>query len=211
MSKKLEFGFCPYIGKHYSEANKKLLIVGASHYCAADDFDSDFTINCMKKYLNYKQGVAESPGGYTRTYTRFANVAIGRKLSSQEVVAFYQKIAYYNYLQDPEGDTAKDKHPDKFNEEKHLCLFKKVLNELKPDIAVIWGEKVWQTLPKSLYQDWGRKQLSDNGLSNERHGRLWEYCMEYGPVIFCAVYHPCSLYFNYERFSPLLKRLNLQF
>jgi|GEM_PF-5324864 len=212
MSEKLEFGFFPYIGKHYSKANPKLLIVGASHYCAVDDCDSDFTIQCMKKYIVYKQGIAESPGRWTGTFTKFANVTAGRKLSSQEVVAFYQKIAFYNYLQEPEGDTVQDKHPEKFCKQEHLCLFKKLLNENKPDIAVIWGNRVWQVIPEEIHKSKGRKQLSDKGLFHELHGRLWEYYMEDGrPVIFCAVDHPSSSSFSYERFSPLLKRLNLQF
>ena len=63
MGKKMEFGFRPYVGKDYYKTSRNLLIVGASHYCAADDCDIDFTSRCMEKYLAYKQGIAESPDG----------------------------------------------------------------------------------------------------------------------------------------------------
>ena len=210
MGKKMEFGFRPYVGKDYYKASRNLLIVGASHYCASDDCDIDFTSRCMEKYLAYKQGVAESPGGWIGTFTKFANAAAGRKLAPWELVAFYQRVAFYNYLQEPEGATEKEKHPEKFNDPRHLCLFKKALHELEPGIVIVWGEKVWQALPEDLGK--GRKQLSEDGLPGELHGRLWEYYMADGrPVIFCAVDHPSSPFFSHERFSPLLRRLNLKF
>jgi len=200
--------FKPWIGKNYlthGYNGKKIFLLGESHYCGdclapCPDYFSEKcknkTIQVVEDFLNYKNnnGVHKP---YMTTYTRFTNIFIGKKIRNNELINFWNSVVFYSYIQ-----IAMDKprqEPSMEDFETGDEAFVEVIQELQPDVIIVWGNRLWEKMPDSFHE------INEDFL--DRQGRLLYYYFNNGKEIpAMGIYHPSSSYFTYED-SPFFKVL----
>ena len=151
--------FDPYKGEFYgtgkSILSKKMLVVGASHYCqdfyecgnncgiiAKNQKCPDFTWSVFDTYFSSPERKR-----WMTTYTAFANSVFGFDASFEDRCKFYQSVVFANYLQRTEGEKGNEKHNSWFRNPQNADAFKQTIAEYAPEVVVIWGSRVWRALP----------------------------------------------------------------
>lgn len=188
-----EIFFQPWVGDYYADNEhnvfgRKIMVVGASHYCKRlhaecnvcgesyydGEFCRDYTKHCIEKgYLTHEWK-------RNRTYSDFVQFFYSRKASRAEQAALIRSIIFYEYLQQCEGQTAHESHPELFAEDRHLNAFKEMLSFYVPDVVLFWGRHAWNQLPKNL--DYGDYEADGPDQRN--------YPFEGKNIVFCALRHP---------------------
>lgn len=150
----------PWVGDRYRQANPglRLLIVGESHHHNGPTKDrEDLTRNLIKCVLN---------GSRISFYTKVA------QLFGESPTAFYQHVAFYNYLQEVmEGprvsvDDSRRKDPT------DSLLFIKVLQKIQPERVLVLGKTNWRYLPSSHPEDKAHSLCTESDLPLQLRGTL---------------------------------------
>lgn len=180
--------FEPWIGDDYWDGGifeKKILVVGSSHYCkrrnecsncgvVGDCFDcSDFTTSVVNDYLNHTYWAK-----WISTYQKFEGALCGYHTDEDDSYKLWNSIAFYNYLQ-----TAVPAWNDPGNDEDYELsesAFWEVLEELRPDCIIMWGDRVWDMSPS--YNGDDVYELDDGT-----------------PIPVLGIYHPSWRYFNWSK------------
>lgn len=192
--------FEPWIGKNYgtnlSIYNKKILILGDSHYCeSCDDCGNskahpecvNFTQKVVCDYLdpNHK-------GAWKKTYSTFINCMFNKSTSIEERNDFFSSVAFYNYLQVAAGEDAYSAGKYDYNSESHLKAFYEVIDKVNPEIIICWGDRVWDVLPNN----WGNYGNAKEGAGINVNGDVFKKYLTYpykdgGRIMLIGVQHPC--------------------
>jgi len=194
--------FEPFVGKKYYESNPRILILGESHYITEDDVNDslkDITRNVLTSYLGYRKGeVGEeyTYGSWMKTFTRFANVFNGRKMSDTELVSFWNSVSFYNYVQYPIGKARVSPTAEDFL--KSLDAFEKIVVELNPDLIVFWGYRLWNNFPKRSYKKLDKQNYHLIGLLG--------FNKDYP---FLVIPHPSSSKLSYNDYSKIKEDIEL--
>lgn len=171
--------FDPWVGTAYGGGifDRKVMIVGASHYCGAGCRDcgdpnvhSDcrgFTRRVVRDYLD---DAYSGDSDWKRTFSAFVNSVFGREASANERESFFDSIVFTNYLQRAEGRDADEKHDEWFNGGQHLRAFLSLVDEYRPDVVVVWGSRVWNAIPWDL-GDGEADRVTDDIYRFRRGGR----------------------------------------
>lgn len=152
--------FKPFIGEKYNEGinNKKVLILGDSHYFGKEHMDiynkdktddriSGVTKGIVEQYKNYISG-NEQHHKWMNTFTKGYTILDIEDRSKGKIKDTIDKSAFYNYVQTPmEKPREKPSDIDYKNAEKP---FRNVLKELQPDVVFVWGNRTWSFLPEDL-------------------------------------------------------------
>lgn len=150
--------FKPWVGKLYGTSsscfNKKILVVGDSHYCKENCSDcgdkkhsdrcSNFTEEAISDYLEQTDS-----GNWTKTFTKFMNSLVINKSDYDRYTA-WNSVSFYNFLQIAAGDAPRQTAEYSYGNKIHLAAFIQVVNNLKPDVIITWGNKVWDSLPSDF-------------------------------------------------------------
>ena len=138
--------FQPWIGEHYHEADLyglRILLLGESHYGKGDE-DSSFTKRVVKKW---------GQDNHNRFFTKIAkfilNQGKGGNLSTAKRRAFWEQVAFYNYVQEIVGAKARIR-PTREMWKRSQEAYYEVLQHLKPDLVVILGKQLARNLPAPL-------------------------------------------------------------
>lgn len=181
--------FTPWIGQLYGKQDsalpKRVMVVGASHYCGNSCHDcgnalthpecSSFTQDVINDYLS-----AESTGDWKKTFTTFINSAFGRVASADERARFLDSIVFVNFLQKAEGRTAAEKHGEYFHEPANVEALKITIHECRPDVIVTWGSRVWEAIPLDL--GFGKAEMVADA--------ILRYPFEDGSFLLLGLHHP---------------------
>lgn len=159
--------FLPRIGANFYEDGvftKRILVLGDSHYCGECDncgimskyngMDStchNFTRNVVSKYLKYRQG-KEKREGWMNTFLKFERALVEHKTDASESLKIWESVAFYNYIQTAYILQSRQAYANK-DYELSSPYFWQVLNKLKPDVAIIWGHRLWDRLPGENWID----------------------------------------------------------
>ena len=184
--------FEPWKGENYETSGfngKKILVIGESFYCSEEDAVATLTEKVVTDYLKIRDGESlDNKGGWTNTYLKFERSLVGHGTKPKESREIWNSIAFYNYLQVPmSGPRESGVAIDYKNAEN---AFFEVINELQPDLIIVWGVgKLFNNMPEDRWT-WGEQLVVDgwsikNGyyqLDNEKRTR----CI--------AVYHPSTGY-----------------
>jgi hypothetical protein len=143
--------FKPWVGRNYENGgifNKKLLVLGESHYCGGcnqcglkygkecEEFTKDTVIN----YLN---GVK---GNWTPTYRKFERSLVNEYTTNERSKEIWNSLAFFNFLQVDMVNPRKGGIPEEYEEGR--VAFLEVLNELQPDLVIVWGiNRLYENLP----------------------------------------------------------------
>ena len=143
--------FTPYIGEKYQQGyqGKKVLVLGESHYSADEDGnasldDPTFTNYIVQEFINYQKGKREH-NNWMNTFTKFAKVFHNGDLSTNEIVEFWERVAFYNYVQEPMAAPRQSPTTEQFT--KSEKAFWEVLEVCRPDIIVVWSHRLWVKMP----------------------------------------------------------------
>lgn len=187
--------FEPWKGKNYLTSGlngKKILAIGESFYCSeeeADKFASTLTEKVVNDYLAIRNGeFRENKGEWTNTYLKFERSLVGEETTPERSREIWNSIAFYNYLQIPMSGARESGSPiDYKNAEK---AFFEVINELQPDLIIVWGVgKLFNNMPEDRWT-WGKRLDVDGWDINNGY-----YQLDNEKQVRCiAVYHPSTGY-----------------
>ena len=184
--KEIPVTFSPYIGKRYRSSTNRLMVLGESHYPNNDKSLEQLrilTLTVLQAYLDYKNKEKKHER-WMNTFTKFSNVLNGHRLTGERAVNFWEEVAFYNYVQVPTSGTRKS--PCKSDFQNSYAAFKKVVGEIKPNIIIIWGHRLWRNLPKEDY------------IPNEKNKRESLVILKlYKAIPILVVPHPSTRYFSY--------------
>lgn len=200
--------FFPWVGKFYEKGgcfNKRVMILGDSHYCDRDEpcIKECGVIKCKKDPYTTKV-ITEFLSGYrdtsTKSFTGFERAVFNKELSQEETEYFWNSVIFYNYIQKamPEPGIA----PEKELYEEAFKPFKEVMEEYKPDIIIAWGIMEGR-LFKSLPEDNGKDAESIEIDNKIRKGWIY-YLKNDQEVKVYGINHP-SIGFEREKWHKIIQ------
>ena len=158
--------FTPWVGKNYFKCgynNKRILVLGESHYCHKCEYEGKNCWATKKKkcnertyhinlFLKYKNGKEEFTDWF-RTYSKFTNI-FDNSNNIEKINNFWNSIIFYNYVQTRIEDKRVKPTPEMF--ENSVEPFFEILKKYEPDGIFVWGKRLWKKLPYEYYSD-GKK------------------------------------------------------
>lgn len=178
--------FSPWVGLHYNEgiAGHRIMVLGESHYCASESDAVPELTNHIIKDLFDSDSEHE---GYKNTYTKFERALAGRPLTFSEKREVWNSILFYNYVQVPISGARVAPTSQEFSSSEYA--FFDVLEEYLPDYIIIWGERLYNNLPRC------GGQLPDLDLSNGDSFETWGYDLPTGHTVqLLRIIHPSSAF-----------------
>jgi len=160
--------FEPWIGSRYATVGVggvKLLILGESHYGPTGDERATFTTEMIRQL---------GQQGRFRFYTATQRLVSGGRgwLPDAERSAFWEQVAFYNYVQSFPGPRARWRPtPEMWSAAK--APFLQTLAEVEPQVLLVLGRELRRNLPE----------------------------LPTGASV-CAVQHPSSRGFRYADWQP---------
>lgn len=159
MEKKVFFE--PYVGDHYKEGirGKKILVLGASFYCNRIECpffasctsvilkDSSEFDNKCPEYMSAGKQLHLEPSYCVEdaptTYQRFA-AYMGKHLGTDDYEAIWEHMAFTNYVQFFLPATNGSFRETSWSDlsERDFAAFTEVVQQLQPDIIVVWGSVI---------------------------------------------------------------------
>lgn len=133
--------FHPFVGKKYydSRYGARVMVLGESHYGDGIDDENGFTQLVIHEHA-FKPGFA--------FFSKLTNVLRGRTdyPTEEERVEAWEHIAFYNYVQEFVGGSARIA-PTPEMWEASYAPFVEVVRELKPDVILVLGYRLWDNVP----------------------------------------------------------------
>lgn len=184
--------FSPRIGKGYARGGifgKKILALGESHYCGSGCADcgecgkhpecSDFTTNVV----NWCLDSSVEREGWMNTYLKFERSLVGKETTPLESRKIWDSIAFYNFLQVAMGGAREAGTNQQYRAAAEP--FMQVLEELQPDVLIVWGVRLWNNLPNRNWADGSKVAVDGYEVQNGY------YTLPSGKKVkVVCVYHP---------------------
>ena len=153
--------FTPWVGKNYFEhgyRNKKIMVLGESHYCKKCEEEGKKCWATKKKkcnereyhinlFLQYKNGKGEFEPWFN-TFTKFTNIFVNSN-KGEDINNFWDSIIFYNYVQTPIEGARTPPTPEMF--ENSIKPFFEILKKYEPDVIFVWGRRLWESLPYECF------------------------------------------------------------
>lgn len=189
--------FKPWVGKDYLKGikHKKIMVLGASHYCNHND-DCLFFNDCTKNSRDYEsrcpfyEGMRLSDttvnevndflkGKANDAYDKFTDFMVNEMELAKDKVSFWNTIVFANYVQHflPHWKTkVKDIYPQDYE------ALKEIVQLHKPNIVIVWGTPVGNDLKKKERIATRLPKADDNYLFKQQIGDR--------ECLFINCYHP---------------------
>lgn len=178
--------FLPWVGKSYSKGidNKKVMVLGESHYCAlVADAKPELSSEVIQDLFDEKS----EHEAYKNTYTKFERALAGKILSFKEKRDLWNMFLFYNYVQTPMTGARVAPTEEEFNLSES-ALFG-VLEKYKPDYMIVWGARLYNNLPKKGFQ------LTDLNVKNVDSFETWGYELSNGHIVqLLCITHPSAAF-----------------
>ncbi|MGL5914518.1 MAG: hypothetical protein ACRCZB_10165, partial [Bacteroidales bacterium] len=163
--------FEPWVGKNYQSGGifqKKILVLGASHYCGNSNCASDCgklemkkdcdlsTTQVIKDYLyDY-----ENCGDWKKTNCKFERSMVNKEANLDERINIWDSVVFYNYLQRAMDDN--QEHANYEDYQNAIKPFFEVLEKYRPEKIIVWGTQLWEKLPSGEKWTGGEEITIDN-------------------------------------------------
>lgn len=202
--------FKPYVGEDYEkgflDSKKKVLVLGASHYCTIRECtfwekctslelrdSSAYNEICPPyKKQNDRQKLEDSAsieienylgGGNYLTYDNFTKALVDS--FGKDIQYIWNQLAFVNYVQFflPFTNTPIQTQKDIINFESFI----ENVDELKPDIVIIWGTKVTNHFKRKYVK------MMANRLEVQSDDYFWKMEIKKHQIIIVNPYHPSNV------------------
>ena len=168
----------------------KILVLGESHYCANPETEAtkELTVNIISDILNPNSEWE----AYKNTYTKFIKSLIGSldDFGQKDKEDAWQHIVFYNYVQTAMSGARVAPTATDFKESEKA--FFEVLETYKPDLVIVWGNRLYNNLPK------GGRQLDDLTITTGNFAgnstEMWSYNVCDKDVVVMPITHPSAAY-----------------
>lgn len=140
-----EPSFEPWIGEQYNEGLKngtQLLILGESHYGTSGPKDASFTQHVVAEH-----GKKNRHAFFTKTAKLVLGLTGDDYLTDDQREAFWDRVAFYNYVQEYAGETPDGTVTPEMWEDAEKP-FLTVLERLDPDAVLILGKELSNHVPE---------------------------------------------------------------
>lgn len=139
--------FKPWVGAKYASPdnlfNRRILVLGESHYGPAGTEHPDTTIEVV---THFTQG-----GARHAFFTKIAKLLLGldetRWLGPELLAETFENVSFYNYVPRFAGDYARQR-PSPELWEAGRAPFRRVLEDLKPDLVIVLGKALNHHVPE---------------------------------------------------------------
>ncbi|MBR4350066.1 MAG: hypothetical protein IKP99_05000 [Bacteroidales bacterium] len=205
--------FLPWVGKNYKNGgvfNKRILVVGESHYCGQCDRKEceEHFYHCGRNYTEYTilkhlNDTLEKGG---KTYTTFERALVGGAPDEEIKRAIWNSIAFYNYLQYA-LEKPRMKGEDSAYDAAEKPFFQ-VLDELKPELIIVWSaggrDSLYEKMPQERWIHCDNKIIDDRQIPN---GKFILSDKSEVPTLF--IMHPSSSRFSWKYWYKVIKEFGL--
>lgn len=185
--------FHPWIGENYHNGfnGVRTLVLGESHYqwpCGRDiETWPEVTNDVIKDQVL---------GNETKAFwTNIAIAFLNRKPSLTDKQSFWSSVAFYNYVQESAGESARVRPADG-SWGKSEGAFNEVLESLKPQFVLVLGYRLWEMTPNF-------KGTRGPSIVGDDRNLTWIYQLADGSAFAYGIKHPSSG-FNGLRWNPLI-------
>ena len=121
---------------------------------------------------------------YLRCFVSFERAVMGKELTQEERVAFWESVIFYNYIQ--YALSAPRTSPNLEYWGKSEKAFVELLEKYSPDKIIVWGARLYNGLPG----------LGGHGLklkvSNEETADVWVYNVDGKDIPALKIHHPSA-------------------
>ena len=206
--------FYPWRGAKYDTGinNKRILILGESHYCEDSDKSQKSRHRCPKEFDNYCMScymdrechektidtiVEHLSSENYRTHKTFESLVNGHSLSEKERFEFWHHLAFYEYIQYAQP---KPKMPLKQGDPtQNRNAFLEVLELLKPDKIIIWGKRFYHLL---------LNEFGGEIIVHPTYPRAWNWKINNIDIL--IVDHPCCPYGKSSKLGQIIREFIFQ-
>jgi uracil-DNA glycosylase len=129
---------------------------------------------------------------------------------------FWNRVAFYNYLQEFAGTRAGHRPKAKqWEDETHFDAFQKVIDALKPDRILVLGKATWQNMPGAPKLGFRVPDPEPRLRVAEAFGRVskgesiscWYHRSDGGRALAAPIYHPAHRKFDWKAWVPTVQEL----
>ena len=206
--------FYPWRGARYDTGinNKRILILGESHYCEDSDKSQKSRHRCPKEFDNYCMScymdrechektidtiVEHLSSENYKTHKTFESLVNGHSLSEKERFEFWHHLAFYEYIQYAQP---KPKMPLKQGDPtQNRNAFLEVLDLLKPDKIIIWGKRFYHLL---------LNEFGGEIIVHPTYPRAWNWKINNIDIL--IVDHPCCPYGRSRKLGQIIREFIYQ-
>ena len=199
--------FNPFLGNQYGQDRslfqERVLCLGDSHY-GTTNVVSNTTKEVVRRYLK-----AEEKESWFSTFTKGLEALIGQNLkeNTELTARLFHSICFYNYVQTPMTEAREKPALEEY--QNSADPFFQTLEELQPDIVVVWGARLWNNLP------WDKLEYRNCEKINNYKLYSCTYTLSTGKkVLLLRIYHPssgfswkkwyeCLRQYIHKKYSPL--------
>lgn len=142
--------FKPFVGKNYQTGGifgKRIMILGESHHCGDDCSNrctraecANFTNNVLEQYLG-----DDDWEKYFNTFRRFERSLVGHYTNEEDQREIWNSVLFYNYLQVAMGGPRQAGTTTDY--QTAVPAFYEVLDTYQPECIIVWGYRLWDSLP----------------------------------------------------------------
>lgn len=188
--------FKPWVGKDYESGGifgKKILVLGESHTCGGCDqcglkYSSGCDeVNTIKDMEILLSGYRDS---WTPTFRKFERSLVNEETTLERSKEIWNSVTFFNFLQVAMDYSREGGTPEDYEEGR--TAFLEVLDELQPDLVIVWGtSRLYENLP-GRENGWidGEENIVDNWSVPNGY-----YLLKSGKKTrVIAVYHPSTGY-----------------
>ena len=144
--------FEPWVGKNYQTGgifDKKILVLGESHYCGGcNQCGLEYSSKCEE--MNTIGMIQKLLQGHTATWTptfrKFERSLVNHDTTLEDSCKIWNSVAFFNFLQIDMVTARRGGTPADY--ENGGKAFLEVINELQPDVIVVWGtSRLYYNMP----------------------------------------------------------------
>lgn len=203
----METYFRPYVGEQYAYSQTKIMVLGDSHYCGecpqcgirgmqvSEMGDCcHFTENVQQKYLNYLKGEIQYES-WMKSLATFDKILSGDvSMTKQQRYQAWKSLLFYNFVQTAASGAPANTAYTYEEYQRSLPYAWSIVEQYQPDLIIVWGNRVYDTLP-------------DKGWHSIKDGESGYYCLSNGHVVkIVKIKHPsrASIEDNHQRIVDIL-------
>lgn len=193
----------PWVGKEYTKADVKVLVVGESHYSSPEQFAYFDNRRDATQYIIWESRIpvwdSGEQGWYNRTFNGIEYTLLGTNQVANRQ-GLWEHLAFYNFIQRPMNTI--EERPTQRDFELGWEAFIHVVKEIQPDICVFCGVSASNYFNRKM-QDLNIKHQSVRVNSN--YARTASVSMEDYDTKLVFIHHCGGRFYSWHKWHDYLR------